>query len=647
MPIHALRSGLLLVSLCFVTCFHFGVANGQSVASKGGDLPTLNESISKANQLLKDGKIVECVDVVEQSTNAIQKMMVVAEVKTHAAIKLAHGELSKLQQRLSIEGAELSELPKWEDLLETKKVNNVKKDEEKKSTSPLGKAGGVSFSKDIAPWLVEQCSRCHINADRGGFSLATFTSLVKGSKGGVVLFPGDPIGSRLVETVETGDMPRSGNKVSAENLAKLKQWVTDGAKFDGPSPDAPIASLTANATGVKPTASAGALKNEPVKTNDPTGKETVSFARDIAPILISNCNGCHYATNQVQGGLRMDNFTQLVKGGESGVIIQLDKPDESLIVRKLRGLDGAKMPKGRPALPEAQIQLVATWIKQGASFDGQSKDARLDQVVSKAFAEKASHSELMAKRVERARDKWKIAAPKYEADQALDEQFHVIGNIGEASAKKLLAQASTAANQIRKMFKLSSKDTLIKGGITIYALKQRYDYSEFGKMIENRTLPAEWSSHWRTEVLDSYVVIVFDKSEGKINETSLMQQITSLWMSSHEGVPRWFAEGAGRQALAISAGPNDARVQPWIKRIGESIQQLKSLNSLSDGSMNDEALATIGFGVIRAMYDAKMKNQYEAMVRSLASGMSFEQATIKTIGPVDIFLQKLLGKPIK
>jgi len=74
------------------------------------------------------------------------------------------------------------------------------------------------------------------------------------------------------------------------------------------------------------------------------------------------------------------------------------------------------------------------------------------------------------------------------------------------------------------------------------------------------------------------------------------------------------------------------------------MDQMKSLKALSDGTMNDEALATIGFGVIRTMYDSKMKPQYELILRSLASGMNFDQATTKAIGSMDLFLQKLLGK---
>ena len=616
------------------------LAQNQAAAPGPVDLEPLKNSIKKASTLLKDGKVVECVDVIELSTKQILAIVEKASLKELTEIKKIHAELGKSHQLLTVQGAELTELPPWDELLKAKKAVRPKKEDEKKSPAQPINPNGISFSKDIAPWLVEQCSRCHITAERGGLSLATFTALIKGSKGGVVLFPGDPIGSRLVEAVETGDMPRSGNKVSPENLAKLKQWVKEGAKFDGPSPNVPIASLI---TG-KPAPNSAPTKVEPPKVNLPTGKETVSFARDVAPILIANCNGCHYDANQVRGGLQFNMFSQIVKGGDSGNIFVPGKPGESLIIRKLRGMEGARMPMGRAELPESQIQLVATWIMEGATFDGQSKDAKLDQVVGKAFAANATHTELMAKRMERTREKWKIAAPKEVADEASDQQFHVIGNIGEENAKALLAQANTAASQVRKMFNVPAKEPLIRGGITIFALKHRYDYSEFGKMIERRALPAEWSSHWRSEVLDSYVAIVFDKAESKINETSLFQQITSLWMSSHEGVPRWFADGAGRQALAIAVGAKDARVQPWLKRMPESMEQLKNIKALSDGSMNDEASAIIGFGVIRTMYEAKMKTKYETIVRSLASGMTFEQATAKTIGSMDVFLKQLLGK---
>ena len=436
-------------------------------------------------------------------------------------------------------------------------------------------------------------------------------------------------------------MPRNGAKVTPENFAKFKQWIKEGAKFDGPSPTDPIASLVNSKSPAMPTPDP---KKELVVIPAATGKETVSFSRDIAPLLISNCNGCHYNGTRNSGGLQFNAFAGLIKGGDSGVALKPTKPEESLLIKKLRGTEGARMPMGRSPLSDEQIQLVATWIQEGATFDGKSKDAKLEQVASQAWAAKASHKELMEKRMTRAREKWKLVAPKREADEAHDDQIHIIGDIGAENVSDLLKQSHTALNQVRKMFKINSKEPLIKGGITIFALKQRYDYSEFGTMLESRSLPPEWSSHWRYDNLDVYVAMVFDKVANKINETSLVQQFTSLWLSSFEGVPKWFADGAGRQALAVSVGINDARVQPWIKRLPESMSQIKDLKPFLQGTMNDEDSATIGFGVIRFMVEAKMKAQYDAIIRSLASGMSFEQATTKSIGPIELFLQKVLGK---
>ncbi len=616
----------------------------------------LREQLKLSGQLLKDSKWGECSTTIESATQGFVEILRTAPSKHWPELKKIHAQLVKAQQLLEVQGAELTALADWDDLEKgdpknpktgkdpkpSTKPNPRSKPNERKPNEPKPNepkpSGTVSFTKEIAPWMVEQCARCHIAAARGGFSLESYAALMKGSKGGVVLFPGDAAGSRLVETIEIGDMPRGGAKVSPENLAKLKQWITEGAKFDGPAPTDPIASL------VKPTDSAKPAP-EPTVIKSATGKETVSFARDIAPILTENCNGCHFRGQRASGGLRFDNFAQLIKGGDSGALIVPGKPDDSLLIKKLRGMSGQRMPAGgRPPLSDQQIQSVSTWIKEGASFDGSGKETRLDQVASQAWASKATHAELMAKRMQRARDQWKIVAPKTPADEAHDDEYHVIGNIGPESAKQLLAQVNTAAGQVRKMFKLSGREPLIKGGITIYALKQRYDYSEFGTMLESRSLPTDWNSHWRREVLDCYVSMVFEKSDAKVNEPHLIQHLTSLWIASHDGVPQWFADGAGRQAFAVTVGNNDPRVQPWLRRLPESMTQLKNLKPFLDGSMNEEDSATIGYGIIRFMFENNLRRQYDAVVRSLDSGMKFDKAFEKSFGPPEVFLQRLLGK---
>ncbi len=171
--------------------------------------------------------------------------------------------------------------------------------------------------------------------------------------------------SRLVEVIESASMPPGGGGIPANDLKVLKDWIAGGARYDGASPDLPLAGM---ANG-QPAAAAAPMPVAPVKRA--TGKETVSFAKDIAPILLQNCNGCHIDAMQVRGGLRMDNFALLLKGGDTGAVVDGGKSAMSLLVRKLKGEEGQRMPAGgRPPLSDEQITLISKWIDEGAALDG-------------------------------------------------------------------------------------------------------------------------------------------------------------------------------------------------------------------------------------------------------------------------------------
>lgn len=605
-------------------------------------LGEMREQVKIATQYFKDGKFADSAAVIEVCNQALVDLVLKGEKKDLPEWERIHRQLGKAAERLSLEGAEFTSMPQWSEIVSQVRDANKKSPKPEAGAPKIGTtAGMVSFAKDIAPWMIETCGRCHVDKASGGFTMATYEQLAKGSKAGVVLFPGDAESSPLVSMIEGGTMPPNGNKVSPERLASLKAWVQQGAKFDGPDPKAPIRSLVS-----KPSEEAVTPEmDKPVEVKEGTGKETVSFARDIAPLLVANCNGCHYGGNRTQGGLSFNAFAGLLKGGASGAILAPGDGDESLLVKKLRGTVGARMPAGgRAPLSDESILLVKTWIDEGATFDGESRDSQLDSVIAKSWAANANHDELSTRRQERARSRWQVVAPKSTPDEAIDTDFHVVGNIGASGSKQLLEAANAAAKTLRKQLKLSPREPLIKGGITLYALKSRYDYSELGNMLEKRSLPAEWSGHWKKDVLDMYIAMVFEKSDSKQNEATLLQQLTSVWVASHEGVPKWFADGAGRNALANSMGQNDSRIQTWGKRFPQVASELKSIQPILDGKMNDEDEAILGFGIIRTMQQNQLKRQYELILKNLASGMKFEEAFGKVIGPVDAFLMKALGK---
>jgi WD40 repeat protein len=90
----------------------------------------------------------------------------------------------------------------------------------------------------------------------------------------------------------------------------------------------------------------------------------VSYLRDIVPLLRDNCLPCHSSETK-QGGLVMDSYESLMKGGKNGAAILPGKSAESRLVLMLRGKIQPQMPFGN-VLPPAQIETIARWIDAGA-----------------------------------------------------------------------------------------------------------------------------------------------------------------------------------------------------------------------------------------------------------------------------------------
>jgi uncharacterized protein DUF1553/uncharacterized protein DUF1549/cytochrome c len=94
----------------------------------------------------------------------------------------------------------------------------------------------------------------------------------------------------------------------------------------------------------------------------------VDFVRDIQPILQTTCYECHGA-KKTKAKLRLDSRAGIMKGGETGAIVNPGNSEQSLIVRRLLGLDGEdRMPKDGDPLTAAQIALIRSWIDQGAPW---------------------------------------------------------------------------------------------------------------------------------------------------------------------------------------------------------------------------------------------------------------------------------------
>jgi mono/diheme cytochrome c family protein len=93
------------------------------------------------------------------------------------------------------------------------------------------------------------------------------------------------------------------------------------------------------------------------------------YAKQIHPIFDANCVSCH-GESKVSGGLRLDSYDQLMRGGTDGAAIVAGNAEKSLLFTRitLPATHKLFMPaEGKPPLPPEQIAYIKAWIAQGAS----------------------------------------------------------------------------------------------------------------------------------------------------------------------------------------------------------------------------------------------------------------------------------------
>jgi len=107
-------------------------------------------------------------------------------------------------------------------------------------------------------------------------------------------------------------------------------------------------------------------------TAEPTKEQLAFFEEKVRPLLSDNCFQCHSeAQGKSKGGLTMDTKAGLLKGGETGPAITAGDVEKSLLYKALTYKDDDLQmpPKSKGGkLPDAQLAIIAEWIKMGAPF---------------------------------------------------------------------------------------------------------------------------------------------------------------------------------------------------------------------------------------------------------------------------------------
>jgi len=485
----------------------------------------------------------------------------------------------------------------------------------------------TSFSRQIAPMLSRHCGGCHVTGRKGDFQMASYEGLMRTG----VVARGQGASSRIVEVIESGDMPRGGGRVAPEELAVLVRWIDSGAPFDGPDPTVGIDMLArapAPAVAVRPVATTPATRPAVQPASEPVvlGPGEVSFAFEIAPMLVKNCGGCHDADDP-EARLSMATFASLNRGGESGAPFVAGSAGDSLIIRKVKGsagIDGQRMPIGKPPLPAEAIGLLEKWIDQGARLDMLQPADSLATIAAAGRSRSLGHEELMAIRLAAGEKLWKRTLDGEPHAVVRRGDIAVIGNLPQSRLDAIAEAAErvceTTGGQI-----VGKGKPIAKGGLVLFVFNKPYDFSNFWQAVvgDERPQTSVGLSGVVGDVVYGAIVPPAASEDGSEAELQalLTEQIGAAAYLSR-AAPAWFARGAGR-ALAARAVPKAASVGRWRLETAASLPRLESADGLLSDASPPAVSSALGAGFLGGIGSpAKLA----AVAAALDAGESFDRA---------------------
>jgi hypothetical protein len=99
-------------------------------------------------------------------------------------------------------------------------------------------------------------------------------------------------------------------------------------------------------------------------------KPQVDFNRDVKPLFAKYCYECHSVGKKEKAGFVFDKPERLIKSMGQGQIIVPGKVQESDLIAIVQGAQGKKKMPPDESLSPQEVQVLSTWIKEGASLPG-------------------------------------------------------------------------------------------------------------------------------------------------------------------------------------------------------------------------------------------------------------------------------------
>lgn len=362
---------------------------------------------------------------------------------------------------------------------------------------------------------------------------------------------------------------------------------------------------------------------------------TLKFSRDIAPILVSNCAGCHNP-RQKRGKLDMSSFEKLMEGTPKEKVIEPGKPEESHLILRIKGEETPRMPQGaNRKLSDAAIAKLEQWVKAGAVLDAgiNPKDPLEKYAASTEDLRKAELARMSPDQRDKAvetvaRERWKKGSPKSSPAVTPSAHFLLIGTLPQDRAGAAVKAVESQVLTVKGLLGPAAVDWGEKA--TLFVFNDAASFGEFVRAVENREVEAGETGTARFTGPQPYVAVVDplggrddpggsagaarrpgrsrkaggeDESAAGTTSRTLPGLLTEQFAIGAAGragkPPRWLTLGLG--ALVASKvegrGPYHQKIRRDASQLFELGWASRAQDALGDGTKTEEMRA-VGFAVL-------------------------------------------------
>lgn len=542
-------------------------------------------------------------------------------------------KLEEAEQALNDAETKLNEYVKTEEIEEDDATLKGVRQALEKQRAAFVKAGGkieveeVSFTDDVAKIFIDNCLGCHGDDPKGGLRLDNFASMEKGGANGPLLVIGKPQQSHLMLRLTTPNaqlrMPKGEDALSPESIKKISDWIASGAKFDAEDKNVALSRLE---------------KPKPVvEIAKATGKERISFVKDVAPGFVTFCQRCHNA-NRRSGGFSMVTFEKLMQGGDSGKVITPGKLDDSKLWQLINDGD---MPRQQGRISKEWYNNLKIWIEEGCKYDHANAKVEIatlvptDEEIKARELARLTPEQFAERRIKESEEQWTRTFPQVESKHVSGAEFNVFGDVSEDRLKEVNGWANEYAKSLRDMFNVKDAP-LFRGRLTLFVFKDRFGYEEFNQTIHRREVPKEVVGHSQiTPVTQEEAFIALQDMGDAVSESNpgmqlnLMEQMTGAFLKreARETLPDWLIRGAG---LALGAQENLGKeyIAAQRKAVGEVLQNSRLERPeqiFESGTFSPSDVGPIGVTVVEFLLK-QGGNKFGQFVKRVQNGERVAEA---------------------